>query len=185
MGTHPIFESDFDCLTDMSGVNQTKEFWDKTRYQVIEFILKAWTALDLQVQHNPHDKEKRKWLPEPIADAIQDDPDIDEMNDWLCQLLDVNFSLICEDDSCYEVARLLVEMERIVKKRDQTRMEEFVARLPKSSGAAASMSNWGEAEDSSDDEDEEVRTEQQKTNVKPKKPVEDDMEVDDGWSVAR
>ena len=53
------------------------------------------------------------------------------MNDWLCQLLDVNFSLICEDDSCYEVARLLVEMERIVKKRDQTRMEEFVARLPK------------------------------------------------------
>ena len=53
------------------------------------------------------------------------------MNDWLCQLLDVNFSLICEDDSCYEVSRLLVEMERIVKKRDQTRMEEFVARLPK------------------------------------------------------
>ena len=56
------------------------------------------------------------------------------MNDWLCQLLDVNFSLICEDDSCYEVARLLVEMERIVKKRDQTRMEEFVARLPKVGG---------------------------------------------------
>ena len=41
------------------------------------------------------------------------------------------------------------------------------------------------AEESSDDEDEEVRTEQQKTNVKPKKPVEDDMEVEDGWSVAR
>ena len=53
------------------GLNQTKEFWDKTRFQVIEFILKAWTALDLQVQHNPHDKEKRKWLSEPIADAIQ------------------------------------------------------------------------------------------------------------------
>merc|ERR1712168_1580124 len=115
MGTHPIFGSDFDCLTDMS-LNQTKEFWDKTRFQVIEFILKAWTALDLQVQHNPTDKEKRKWLPEPIADAIQDDPDIEEMNDWLCQLLDVNFNLICEDDSCFEVARLLVEMERIVKR---------------------------------------------------------------------
>ena len=38
---------------------------------IIEFVLKAWTALDLQVQHNPTDKEKRKWLPEPIADAIQ------------------------------------------------------------------------------------------------------------------
>jgi hypothetical protein len=167
----------------MSGVNQTKEFWDKTRYQVIEFILKAWTALDLQVQHNPHDKEKRKWLPEPISDAIQDDPDIDEMNDWLCQLLDVNFSLICEDDSCYEVARLLIEMERIVKKRDQTRMEEFVARLPKSSGAVASMSDWGEAQESSAYEEE--VTEEQKTNVKPKKPVDDDMDVEDGWSVAR
>merc|ERR1712212_201533 len=185
MGTHPIFESDFDCLTDMSGgLNQTKEFWDKTRFQVIEFILKAWTALDLQVQHNPADQEKLKWLPEPISDAIQDDPDIEEMNDWLCQLLDVNFSLICEDDSCFEVARLLVEMERIVKKRDQARMEEFVQRLPKSSGAAASMSNWGEAEESSEDEDENEVT-QQKTNVKPKRPVEDDMEVEDGWSVAR
>ena len=67
------------------------------------------------------------------------------MNDWLCQLLDVNFSLICEDDSCYEVARLLVEMERIVKKRDQTRMEEFVARLPKVKNVQSTLqepSDW-------------------------------------------
>ena len=39
------------------------------------------------------------------------------------------------------------------------------------------------AEESSEDEDENEVT--QKTNVKPKKPVEDDMEVEDGWSVAR
>ena len=53
------------------------------------------------------------------------------MDEWLCGLLDTNFNLICEDDSCFEVARLLVEMERIIKKKDQEKMKAFVDRLPK------------------------------------------------------
>ena len=53
------------------------------------------------------------------------------MEEWLCGLLDTNFNLICEDDSCYEVASLLVEMERIIKKEDKPLIEEFVNRLPK------------------------------------------------------
>ena len=30
--------------------------WKKARLDVIERVLKVWTALDLQVQHNPQDK---------------------------------------------------------------------------------------------------------------------------------
>ena len=62
---------------------------------------------------------------------LRDDPCVDEMDEWLCGLLDSNFSLICEDDSCFEVARMLVEMERIIKRKDETRIKEFVDRLPK------------------------------------------------------
>ena len=53
------------------------------------------------------------------------------MDEWLCGLLDTNFNLICEDDSCFEVGRLLVEMERIIKKKDKIKIEDFVSRLPK------------------------------------------------------
>lgn len=41
------------------------------------------------------------------------------------------------------------------------------------------------AEESSEDEDEETEEVKVQKNVRPKKPVEDDMEVEDGWSVAR
>ena len=44
--------------------------WSKARLQVIEIILNGWTALDLQIQHNPQDLACRKWLPEPISEAI-------------------------------------------------------------------------------------------------------------------
>ena len=45
--------------------------WNAARLEVVEIVLKGWTALDLQIQHNPHDKEKRMWLPQPISDAMK------------------------------------------------------------------------------------------------------------------
>ena len=122
------------------------------------------------------------------------------MEEWLCGLLDSNFNLICEDDSCFEVARKMVEMERIIKRKDQTKIEEFVNRLPKvyftflrailiiyqASGVGASMSNLGHHGESSSEE-EEVETEINSTKSHKRKelPNEDDMDVEEGWSVAR
>lgn len=45
--------------------------WNVARLEVIEIVLKGWTALDLQIQHNPVDKEIRQWLPQPIADVMK------------------------------------------------------------------------------------------------------------------
>ena len=45
--------------------------WNAARLEVIEIVLKGWTALDLQIQHNPQDKEVRMWLPQPIAEAMK------------------------------------------------------------------------------------------------------------------
>ena len=45
--------------------------WDSVRMEVVEIVLKGWTALDLQIQHNPHHAEIRKWLPEPICTAMK------------------------------------------------------------------------------------------------------------------
>ena len=124
------------------------------------------------------------------------------MEEWLCGLLDTNFNLICEDNSCFEVARNMVEMERIIKRKDQTKIEEFVNRLPKvyftflravliiyqASGVGASMSNLGHhGESSSEEEEEEVETNINATKSHKRKelPNEDDMDVEEGWSVAR
>merc|ERR1711876_25340 len=155
--------------------------WDETRLEVIEFILRGWTALDLQIQHNPHDKATRQWLPQPIADAIKDDPCEDEMDEWLCVLLDTNFNLVCEDDSCFEVARMLVEMERIIKRKDETRIRDFFDRLPKSSGVKGSQKV--DEQPSDDEEDGESEASVVSTNQKPKKkePIEDDMDVEEVW----
>lgn len=162
--------------------------WGQTRLEVIEFILRGWTALDLQIQHNPHDKQTRQWLPQPIAEAMSDDPDVDELDEWLCVLLDTNFNLICEDDSCFEVARMLVDMERIIRRKDETRLREFVDRLPKCSGVKGSESHWAQAEnESSDDDDDEVKDEFKEERRKPEKKKQelDEMDVEEGWSVAR
>ena len=45
--------------------------WDTVRMEAVEIVLKGWTALDLQIQHNPHHSEIRKWLPEPISTALK------------------------------------------------------------------------------------------------------------------
>merc|ERR1712050_334160 len=129
--------------------------WNSARLEVIEIVLKGWTALDLQIQHNPHDLPVRRWLPEPIAEALKQSPDLEELEDWLAGLLDTNFSLICEDDSCYHVARHLVEIERIINKKDKDKLIAYVQRLPQASGAGASIFEKADSdEESSDDENE-------------------------------
>lgn len=163
--------------------------WNVARLEVIEIVLKGWTALDLQIQHNPVDKEIRQWLPQPIADVMKAGPCVDELEEWLAGLLDTNFSLICEDDSCFEVARHLIEIERIVGRKDKDRLLAYVQRLPQASGATASIFEQNNDEDdSSEDENENDEMVQKPTNSQPRKndiPSDDDMEVEDGWNVVR
>ena len=45
--------------------------WNETLKDAVELVLRGWTALDLQVANNPHDMEIRKWMPEPISQALQ------------------------------------------------------------------------------------------------------------------
>merc|ERR1711972_33768 len=106
-----------------------------------------------QIQHNPTDLAARKWLPQPISEVLREGPDVEELEDWLAGLLDTNFSLICEDDSCYHVARHLVEVERIKKKKDKDKLVNYVQRLPQASGAGASLFEQNDNEEDSSDEE--------------------------------
>jgi len=60
----------------------------------------------------------------------RDGPSVDELEEWLAGLLDANFHLLCEDDSCFEVARHLVEIERIIGRKDKDRLVTYVQKLP-------------------------------------------------------
>merc|ERR1712227_107383 len=117
---------------------------------------------------------------------MSDQPFPDELNDWLCQLLDQNFQLICEDDSCYEVARHLCELENLISKKDQDAILSYVRRLPQSSGAVNSIFNQGE-ESSDDERDQESPASTQVNSKKESKNsnYEEDIDVEDGWSVVR
>ena len=46
------------------------------------------------------------------------------------QLLDTNFSLVCEDDSCYEVARHLVNIEDLIGRQDKDKLVDYMKNLP-------------------------------------------------------
>merc|ERR1711893_459519 len=108
------------------------------------------------------------------------------MEEWLAGLLDSNFHLVCEDDSCFEVARHLVEVQRLVHRRDHQKLLDYCEKLPKCSGVASSMLSKNEEEDSSSDEETTSPPVQQQTKPKPRKEEpEDDMEVEEGWSVVR
>jgi len=187
MGTHPIFESDFDCLTERNQkhLKMTDVLnWDTVRMEAVEIVLKGWTALDLQIQHNPHHSEIRKWLPEPISTALKDKPYADELEEWLMQLLDTNFSLVCEDDSCYEVARHLVNIEDLIGRQDKDKLVDYMKNLPQSSGASKSLFEQRD-DDSSDDENSSPNNMPPPRAPKPKVEEEEDMDVEDGWSVVR
>merc|ERR1739838_643738 len=71
MGTHPIFESDFDCLTDdlMIDVNETKEQIAKLEKEVAKMRKQANSAQEMTVEFV--DKLKRI-----EKDAVQ------EINKW-------------------------------------------------------------------------------------------------------
>jgi len=53
------------------------------------------------------------------------------MEEWLAGLLDSNFHLVCEDDSCFEVARHLIQVQKLVHKKDHQKLLEYCEKLPK------------------------------------------------------
>merc|ERR1712210_193565 len=63
MGTHPIFESDFDCLTDRVRILKSKM---KAKGDLREFII---TGRKLPSDSNPHPSvyRVRLFAPDPIA----------------------------------------------------------------------------------------------------------------------
>ena len=61
---------------------------------------------------------------------LRDKPYADELEEWLMQLLDTNFSLVCEDDSCYEVARHLVNIEDLIGRQDKDKLVDYMKNLP-------------------------------------------------------
>jgi formate dehydrogenase maturation protein FdhE len=66
-----------------------------------------------------------------INNLKRDNPCEDEMEEWLASLLDSNFHLVCEDDSCFEVARHLVQVNRLVHRKDHQKLLEYCEKLPK------------------------------------------------------
>merc|ERR1712228_281308 len=117
---------------------------------------------------------------------MKDGPTIGELDEWLAGLLDTNFNLLCEDDSCFEVARHLVEIERIVGRKDKDRLITYVQRLPQASGVTKSL--FEQNDDSSDDETEnDMEPAKPATSQSRPKPEssDDDMDVEDGWSVVK
>merc|ERR1711890_138094 len=56
MGTHPIFESDFDCLTDKSNMGAYKymnEIWRKKQSETMRYLqrIRVWQYRNLNVIH--------------------------------------------------------------------------------------------------------------------------------------
>merc|ERR1712130_655490 len=100
MGTHPIFESDFDCLTEGGGGSFT---WGKPGCELNED--KKITATE-RADYDPFED------PDIIFDALEIEPTTEEMTTNLDELIGEYFNNANLDEFLESIESLLVRRER-------------------------------------------------------------------------
>ncbi|PRW61414.1 pre-rRNA-processing TSR2 isoform X1 [Chlorella sorokiniana] len=128
-------------------------------------IFTRWTALQLGVQNEWGGSKSTQKAQELLQDVIgwfynTKDPEMCDLQELLDEALQLDFNIQAEDDSPYQVARLLVNMHNQVAAGDfsyveQMRADQAHAQAQQAAAASQRLANGepGADEDSSSDEE--------------------------------
>ncbi|PVV00881.1 hypothetical protein BB560_004721 [Smittium megazygosporum] len=100
----------------------------------VNIIFRDWTALDMAVKNGwggPDSLDKRDWFIDVIIDVFDkrgSKIDEDYIQDMLEQIMEDEFECILEDDSPYQVAKLVCQLFRSCIKSDYSLLNSLKSR---------------------------------------------------------
>lgn len=145
--------------------------------ECVDRLLGVWTGYQLALQTwsgGTDTDEKAKWFSEILADYVLHDAlVINDLTDWIDEILDQEFNLILEDGSTNWIASALLRCKEWFLDDQTTQLKGFLAALPTESVV---MRNTRESQLIQEEDDDE------KPSGNVAKKLKKRTEIDeDGW----
>ncbi|CAJ0936967.1 unnamed protein product, partial [Mesorhabditis belari] len=163
--------------------------------RIVNRVLNAWGGYQLAVQMDaggPDTKEKHEWFASVLAEHIHEKKGlkIDNLEEWMENILYTDFDLVLEDDSINPTSHILLELHSYLKTNNRMRLEQLLATLPNEEEirkAANESRGLDDGASTSGDEDAEMQenAENEAETSGPRVPKEKQPRTvtdDDGWT---
>ncbi|CAM4693407.1 pre-rRNA-processing protein TSR2 homolog [Caretta caretta] len=159
--------------------------------QGVRAVLGSWAALQVAVEHGfggAHGRAKAEWLVGAVEQYFHSNValELDEVEDFLAEVLNNEFDTIIEDGSLAEVSQQLQLLFARCQCGEGPALTEAIARLARRQqevGRAAAQAR--PAEGSSSEEEEEKEKPEEVMDCSSPGPLPDPPPADDGWTVVR
>ncbi|XP_038237572.1 pre-rRNA-processing protein TSR2 homolog [Dermochelys coriacea] len=157
--------------------------------QGVRAVLGSWAALQIAVEHGfggAHGGAKAEWLVGVVEQYFHSNAalELDEVEDFLAEVLNNEFDTIVEDGSLAEVSQQLQLLFALCQRGEGPALTEAIARLAwrqQEVGRAATQARPAEGSSS---EEEEEKPEEVMDCSSPGPPP-DPPPADDGWTVVQ
>ncbi|CAI4231937.1 unnamed protein product [Auanema sp. JU1783] len=171
--------------THSVNVNEWRSF--------VSHVLSVWSGYQLAIDSNSGGDEtklKHEWLIDVLSEHIYTYPSlkVDDLDQWITNILYTDFDLILDDDSIYPTSHLLLEAFGFLKKNNRTGFDQLVAGLP-SQQVIQEVKKTSQLQTNEDDEDDDmmamddVEEEMSDSEEVEKKERQPRMVTDDdGWT---
>ncbi|KAM6143442.1 pre-rRNA-processing protein TSR2 homolog [Erethizon dorsatum] len=168
----------------------------------VRVALEAWPALQIAVENGfggVHSQEKAEWLGSAVEDYFiwNADLELDEVEDFLGELMTNEFDTVVEDGSLPQVSQQLQTMFHHFQRGDGAALKEMASHITqrKCKVTATALKTAREIDEDEDDADSVEEMEVTATNdvaaVQPEtsdpnsQTIKEEDIVEDGWTIVR
>ena len=155
--------------------------------RAVKKIFSAWTALQIAISQGwaNNTVEKGKWFPEMITEWVLNEKnkknfDQSDIEDTLFEIMQVEFETVCDDDSCKEVADIIMQFLKSIARADFNEYSRLMDSIKCNSqsvkNSQVELKDNSDTEGESEDENQnnEVKSEVKSENRSKPEPIIDD-----------
>ncbi|EHB07876.1 Pre-rRNA-processing protein TSR2-like protein [Heterocephalus glaber] len=166
----------------------------------VRVVLEAWPALKIAVENGfggVHSQEKAEWLESAVEDYFicNADLELDEVEDFLEELMTNEFDTIVEDGSLPQVSQQLQTMFHHFQRGDGAALKEMASHITQRKCRATALKTARETNEDEDDADSveemevtatnDVAALQPETSDSNSQTIKEEDIVEDGWTIVR
>ncbi|KAM5221676.1 pre-rRNA-processing protein TSR2 homolog [Ctenodactylus gundi] len=165
----------------------------------IHAVMEAWPALQIAVENGfggVHSQEKAEWLGGAVEDYFirNDDLKLDEVEDFLGDLMSNEFDTVVEDGSLPQVSQQLQAMFCHFQRGDRAALKEMTSRVAQRKCRVMVTTVRTARETDEDEDDMDSMEEMEVTSVnhgaamqpdRSSQTIKEEDIVEDGWTIVR
>merc|ERR1712173_65369 len=153
--------------------------------KAVKKVFSAWTALQIAIAQGwaSNTVEKEKWFPEMITEWVLQEKnkknfDQSDIEDTLFEIMQVEFETVCDDDSCKEVAEIIMQFLKSIAKADFNEYSKLMDSIKSNSksvqNSQVELKDNSDVESEDENEENEVKSEVKSENKSKPGPVIDE-----------